>query len=108
VHAVIWLLLILALSPEAASPAAIRAVRRNGDLGDCARFRAGLRRALSRDEYQGSETVLRRDSLSDFNDACRDFSELRELILLARATAMRDAAGAGSTAPYPDAEFVKA
>ena len=83
-------------------------VDRNGDLGDCARFRAGLRRALSRDEYQGSETVLRRDSLSDFNDACRDFSELRELILLARATAMRDAAGAGSTAPYPDAEFVKA
>jgi hypothetical protein len=59
--------------------------------GDCARFRASLRRALSGGRYRVSETVLRRDSLSDFNDGCRDFEELRALILQARATAMNDA-----------------
>ena len=59
--------------------------------GDCARFRASLRRALSEGQYRVSETVLRRDSLSDFNDGCKDFAELRALILQARAAAMDDA-----------------
>jgi hypothetical protein len=59
--------------------------------GDCARFRASLRRALSGGRYRVSETVLRRDSLSDFNDGCKDFGELRTLILQARAAAMNDA-----------------
>src|SRR5215469_2065082 len=63
----------------------------NDAVGDCARFRASLRRALSGGRYQISETVLRRDSLSDFNDGCKDFSELRALILQARAAAMDDA-----------------
>ena len=53
-------------------------------------FRASLRRALSGGRYQVSKTVLRRDSLSDFNDACKDFAELRGLILQARAAAMND------------------
>src|SRR5215471_18000368 len=57
---------------------------------DCARFRASLRRALSGGRYRVSETVLRRDSLSDFNDGCREFAELRALILQARAAAMND------------------
>ena len=59
--------------------------------GDCARFRTSLRRALSGGLYRVSETVLRRDSLSDFNDGCKDFAELRTLILQARAAAMNDA-----------------
>jgi hypothetical protein len=59
--------------------------------GDCARFRASLRRALSGGRYRISETVLRRDSLSDFNDGCQDFAALRGLILKARAAAMNDA-----------------
>jgi hypothetical protein len=59
--------------------------------GDCARFRASLRRALSGGRYRVSETVLRRDSLSDFNDGCKDFAELRAVILQARAAAMDDA-----------------
>jgi hypothetical protein len=63
----------------------------NDAAGDCARFRASLRRALSGERYRVSETVLRRDSLSDFNDGCRDFFELRALILQARAAAMNDA-----------------
>jgi len=58
---------------------------------DCASFRASLRRALSGERYRVSETVLRRDSLSDFNDGCKDFAELRALILQARAAAMNDA-----------------
>src|SRR5262249_14155176 len=58
---------------------------------DCARFRASLRRALSEGRYRVSETVLRRDSLSDFNDGCKDFAELWALILQARAAAMDDA-----------------
>jgi hypothetical protein len=61
------------------------------DSADCARFRASLRRALSGGRYRVSETVLRRDSLSDFNDGCKDFAELRVLILQARAAAMNDA-----------------
>ena len=63
----------------------------NDASGDCARFRASLRRALSGGRYRVSETVLRRDSLSDFNDGCKDFAELRVLILQARAAAMNDA-----------------
>ena len=63
----------------------------NGAGGDCARFRASLRRALSAGRYRVSETVLRRDSLSDFNDGCKDFAELQALILRARAAAMNDA-----------------
>ena len=58
---------------------------------DTDRFRASLRLALSGGRYRISETVLRRDSLSDFNDGCRDFAELRALILRARASAMNDA-----------------
>jgi hypothetical protein len=46
---------------------------------------------LSAGRYSVSETVLRRDSLSDFNDGCDDFSELRALILQARAAAMNAA-----------------
>jgi len=57
---------------------------------DCARFRGSLRRALSGGRYRVSETVLRRDSLSDFNDGCKGFGELRALILQARAAAMND------------------
>ena len=58
--------------------------------GDCAKFRTSLRRALSGGRYRVSETVLRRDSLSDFNDGCKEFAELRALILQARAAAMND------------------
>jgi len=63
----------------------------NDHNGDCARFRASLRRALSGGRHRVSETVLRTDSLSDFNDRCKDFAELRVLILQARAAAMNDA-----------------
>jgi hypothetical protein len=45
---------------------------------------------LSGGRYRVSEIVLRRDSLSDFNDRCKDFCELRALILQARAAAMYD------------------
>ena len=72
--------------------------------GDCARFRASLRRALSGGRYRVSETVLRRDSLSDFNDACKDFTELRALILGARASAMHDADAAPVTRTRLDIE----
>ena len=58
---------------------------------DYARLRAALRRAARGEWYQASEAVLRRDSLSDFNDGCRDFGELRALIEQARARAMNDA-----------------
>jgi len=63
----------------------------NNRSWDGARFRASLRRALSGGRYRVSETVLRRDGLSDFNDGCKDFAELRMLILQARAAAMNDA-----------------
>src|SRR6516165_6919047 len=63
----------------------------NNAGGDCARFRASLRRALSGGRYRVSETVLRRDTLSDFNDGCKDFTELRALTLQARAAATNDA-----------------
>ena len=59
--------------------------------GECSRFRASLRRALSGGRYRVGETVLRRDSLSDFNDGCKNFSELRALILKGRAAAIKDA-----------------
>src|SRR5712664_3327468 len=39
----------------------------------------------------GAKGIGRRDSLSDFNDGCKDFAELRALIVQARATAMNDA-----------------
>ena len=58
---------------------------------DLARFRASLRQALSGGRYRVSEIVLRRDSLSDFNDGCEDFAELRAVILQARAAAMNGA-----------------
>ena len=61
------------------------------DSQDSARFRASLRRALSGGRYRVSETVLRRDGLSDFNDRCKDFAELRALIFQARVAAMNDA-----------------
>jgi hypothetical protein len=41
--------------------------------------------------YRANETLLRRDSLSDFDDGCKDFAELRALIVHARARAMNDA-----------------
>ena len=76
----------------------ISAVEDCDDAGvDCARFRASLRQALSGGRYRVSEIVLRRDSLSYFNDRCKDFSELRALILQARAAAMNDA----EPAPIP-------
>jgi hypothetical protein len=75
------------------------AVPFNDAIGDCARFRASLRRALSGGRYRISETVLRRDSLSDFNDGCTDFSELRALILQARAAATNDADGVSMPRP---------
>jgi hypothetical protein len=56
----------------------------NNAGGDCARFPARLRRALSGGRYRVSETVLRKDTLSDFNDGRKDFAELRALILEAR------------------------
>ena len=68
-----------------------RAAACNDASGDCARFRARLRQALSGGRYRVSETVLRRDSLSDFNDGCEDFVELRAVILQARAAAMNGA-----------------
>ena len=66
-------------------------IRRHENGEDYAKLRAGLRRAMRGERYRASETLLRRDSLSDFNDGCKDFAELRTLIVLARATAMNDA-----------------
>ena len=81
----------------------ISAVGDCNDAGvDCARFRASLRQALSGGQYRVSEIVLRRDSLSDFNDSCKDFSELRALILQARAAAMNDAEPRSRLAIEPD------
>jgi hypothetical protein len=68
-----------------------RRIRRHENGEDYARLRAGLRRALRGEGYRASETLLRRDSLSDFNDGCQDFAELRALIAQARATAINDA-----------------
>jgi|SRR6516164_2796400 hypothetical protein len=71
---------------------------------DCARFRASLRQSLSRGRYRVSETVLRRDCLSDFNDGCKDFAELRALILQARAVAMYDTDAVAASCPGLDVE----
>jgi hypothetical protein len=76
----------------------------NDDRGDCARFRAGLRRALSWGRYRVSETVLRRDGLSDFNDGCKHYAELRTVILQARAAAMNDADAAAASGRRLDIE----
>jgi len=59
---------------------------------------------LSGGRYRVSETVLRRDSLSDFNDGCRDFAELRALILQARAAATNDADAVPAAGPDLDIE----
>jgi hypothetical protein len=64
-----------------------------------ARFRAGLRRAIRGKGYRADETLLRRDTLSDFNDGCRDFAELRAHILQARAMAVNDAEPASVPRP---------
>lgn len=66
-------------------------LRFDKDGVDYARLRAALRRAMRGEWYQASEAVLRRDSLSDFNDGCKDFAELRALIEQARVRAMNDA-----------------
>jgi len=50
------------------------------DGADYARLRAALRRAARGEWYRASEAVLKRDSLADFNDGCKDFTELRALI----------------------------
>jgi hypothetical protein len=75
----------------------------NGD--DYARLRAALRRAMRGEWYRASETLLRRDSLSDFNDGCKDFAELRALIVQARATAMND--GDPGPARRPNFDIVR-
>jgi hypothetical protein len=67
----------------------------NGE--DYARLRAALRRAMRGEWHRASESLLRKDSLSDFNDGCNDFAELRALIVQARATAMND----GDPEPAP-------
>ena len=83
----------------------ISAVGDCNDAGvDCARFRASLRQSLSRGRYRVSETVLRRDCLSDFNDGCKDFAELRALILQARAVAMYDTDAVAASCPGLDVE----
>ena len=66
---------------------------------------------MSGGRYRVSEPVLRRDNLSDFNDACKDFSELRALIFQARAAAMNDtdaAAVSGRGLDIEADEFVMA
>ena len=72
---------------------------------DYARLRAALRRAMRGEWYRASETLLRRDSLSDFNDGCKDFAELRALIVQARATAMND--GDPGPARRPNFDIVR-
>jgi hypothetical protein len=68
-----------------------RRIRCNGVYEEFARLRAALRRAMQGEGYRADKTLLRRDSLSDFNDGCRDFAELRTLIVQARAAAINDA-----------------
>ena len=83
----------------------ISAARDCNDAGvDLARFRASLRQAVSGGRYRLSETVLRRDSLSDFNDGCKDFSELRALIVQARAAAMYDTDAVAVSGPGLDVD----
>jgi hypothetical protein len=77
----------------------------DGHIADCARFREGLRRGMAGQWHGTSEAVLRRDSLSDFNDGCKDFAELRELILQARAAAINDADRATTSRPRLEIEW---
>ena len=74
-------------------------------MADYARLRAALRRAMRGEWYRASETLLRRDNLSDFNDGCKDFAELRALIVQARATAMND--GDPDPARRPNFDIVR-
>jgi hypothetical protein len=71
---------------------------------DYVRLRAALRRAMRGEGYRASEALLRRDSLSDFNDGCEDFAELRALIVQARATAMNHADRGPAPRPRLDIE----
>ena len=68
-------------------------------------LRAALRRAMRGECSRASETLLRRDSLSDFNDGCKDFAELRALIVQGRATAMND--GDPGPARRPNFDIVR-
>ena len=68
------------------------------------RIRPMTSRAMRGEWYRASESLLRRDSLSDFNDECNDFAELRSLIAQARATAMNDAARWPAPRPRLDIE----
>jgi hypothetical protein len=76
----------------------------NIHIEDCAKFRAGLRRAMAGKWHRTSEAILRRGSLSDFNDGCKDFTELRRLILQARAAATDDADRVPQSRPHLDIE----
>lgn len=76
------------------------------DEVDYAGLRASLRRAMRGEWYQASETVLRRDSLSDFNDGCTEFAELQALIEQARARAMDDARPARARPDIGSGELV--
>jgi hypothetical protein len=89
---------------EAISDQKERRLRRHENGEDYARLRAALRRAIRGEGYQASEAVLRRDSLSDFNDACSDFTELRALIVEARAMAIKDAELEPAPSPRLDIE----
>ena len=82
-----------------------RRLRSHENGEDYARLRAALRRAMRGEWYRASETLLRRDSLSDFNDGCKDFAELRALIVQARATAMND--DDPGPAPRPRLDIVR-
>jgi hypothetical protein len=68
-----------------------RRIRRHENDEENVRLRAALRHSMRGEGYRASEALLRRDSLSDFNDACKDFADLRAVIVRARATAMDDA-----------------
>ena len=70
-------------------------------------MRAALRRAMRGEWYRASESLLRRDSLSDFNDECNDFAELRSLIVQARATAMNDGDPDPGPARRPNFDIVR-
>jgi hypothetical protein len=89
---------------EAISHEKERRIRRHENGEDYARLRAALRRAIRGEGYHASSAVLRRDSLSDFNDGCKDFAELRALIVQARASAMNDADAGPSPRPRLDIE----
>jgi hypothetical protein len=75
---------------DAISSDTVRFTRCTSNGEDYARLRAALRRAFRGEWYEASETLLRRDTLSDFNDGCEGFVELRDVILQARARAICD------------------